>query len=770
MLDALKVAIIGEDKLTAVLNNAQDKLKGLAEETKKLSIASGVAFAGIVAAIGKSIQAYQQEELAQERLKQVIGQTTGATQAQIQALLDQASALQALGVVEDDAIVMGQSQLASFSIQTTAIQKLTPALADLAVGIHGVNVTQEQMQSSADLVGKAMTGQTGALQKLLGTLPKATKEVIENGSEMERAAAIAEILSKKYGGLNEQMAKTSAGAMVKLKNAFSDLLETIGKAFAPSLDKLAEAITTVIQKITAWVDAHPELVKNLGLAAMALFGTVAAIYPTIKAIQLLGAALFLLQANQIVALIIIIGTLVISLGGLKKALIAAGEAAGAFFGWVHERIQDIKGFVAGTDEAGKAVDNFTKSEGVTSGLKVVKANVDNITLSVKDGTEGMKKFGAGFGGAVEDMKSGAADAVKTMEEVKKKHTETMQGFSDEINETKASIQELATAYKIFLKGQYADFGEKYVEQEQRVADIKRQIMEETDAIKIQALKQELSLEENALSEGNALLVRSKEDEINRRISLEQQYNSLKATLLNSETLAQQASIEVQMENLQSQIDYSKNIEEQYSTYQKDLLKGVEQARIATATTEFGRFINDMILKTNARRLDFEDQMRIEAEKLKELQRSRRLEIVEYNNLRTSAISAVEAVKTAHVGALQSATMTTQTEISKQIGMYQTLQAAASAVSLQPAALTLQGGGAIQGKLKVRAEGGAVSAGQPYIVGEKRPELFVPSTNGYIHPTVPNGSVTINVSGVFGSDAANEIGDLIIKRLVLNKAV
>jgi hypothetical protein len=36
----------------------------------------------------------------------------------------------------------------------------------------------------------------------------------------------------------------------------------------------------------------------------------------------------------------------------------------------------------------------------------------------------------------------------------------------------------------------------------------------------------------------------------------------------------------------------------------------------------------------------------------------------------------------------------------------------------------------------RASGGPVRAGQPYIVGEKRPELFVPSENGMILPRVP----------------------------------
>ena len=40
----------------------------------------------------------------------------------------------------------------------------------------------------------------------------------------------------------------------------------------------------------------------------------------------------------------------------------------------------------------------------------------------------------------------------------------------------------------------------------------------------------------------------------------------------------------------------------------------------------------------------------------------------------------------------------------------------------------------------RAGGGPVSAGQPYIVGEKRPELFVPNVNGTILPKVPSATV------------------------------
>jgi tape measure domain-containing protein len=49
-----------------------------------------------------------------------------------------------------------------------------------------------------------------------------------------------------------------------------------------------------------------------------------------------------------------------------------------------------------------------------------------------------------------------------------------------------------------------------------------------------------------------------------------------------------------------------------------------------------------------------------------------------------------------------------------------------------------GGGLLSGVLGLfgkRATGGSVVAGQPYIVGERRPEVFVPSTNGTVIPSV-----------------------------------
>jgi hypothetical protein len=61
-----------------------------------------------------------------------------------------------------------------------------------------------------------------------------------------------------------------------------------------------------------------------------------------------------------------------------------------------------------------------------------------------------------------------------------------------------------------------------------------------------------------------------------------------------------------------------------------------------------------------------------------------------------------------------------------------------------------------GGLGGRDAGGPVTAGMPYIVGEKRPELFVPQTNGYILPEVPTGKgQNITIEHVEIADAHDE---------------
>jgi hypothetical protein len=64
----------------------------------------------------------------------------------------------------------------------------------------------------------------------------------------------------------------------------------------------------------------------------------------------------------------------------------------------------------------------------------------------------------------------------------------------------------------------------------------------------------------------------------------------------------------------------------------------------------------------------------------------------------------------------------------------------------------------------RAAGGPVTSGQPYMVGERGPELFVPSTSGGIVPNGRSGitqNITIHVNGT-AADVARQVSDEIMR--------
>lgn len=72
------------------------------------------------------------------------------------------------------------------------------------------------------------------------------------------------------------------------------------------------------------------------------------------------------------------------------------------------------------------------------------------------------------------------------------------------------------------------------------------------------------------------------------------------------------------------------------------------------------------------------------------------------------------------------------------------------------------------KIKGKAEGGPVSGGRPYIVGENGPELFTPNSNGSIIPNHKMGgsSIVINVSGntLLDGSAGDKIAQQIMYQL------
>lgn len=166
-------------------------------------------------------------------------------------------------VVAGTASVAGASQLATYGLQAQSIQKLLPALRDLSVGMYGVNVSEEQMISTAQLFGKVLNGQTAALTRYGIKISEVQKKILETGNETEKTEVLVKLLGNSFGGLAENMAQSSAGARAQFQNVWQHMMEEIGKTSANAFGNVYRSIIENLPKIQAAIQQLINMVVPL---------------------------------------------------------------------------------------------------------------------------------------------------------------------------------------------------------------------------------------------------------------------------------------------------------------------------------------------------------------------------------------------------------------------------------------------------------------------------------------------------------------------------
>lgn len=214
----------------------------LSKGVKKLAGSLGIAFGTAqVIAFGKaSVKAALEAQAQQDRLAKLVRVTVGATDAQIQSLNDQATALQSVGVVNKENITQTQSQLATFNLQIDTIKQLTPAILDYVTAEKGAAASADQFKQMTNGLAQALNGNFASLTKVGFVLDEQTKKTIKSGTETERAAALVKVLNSTYKGFNESLAKTDAGQMQILANAANDAQQIIGVGLLDAVKMLGE--------------------------------------------------------------------------------------------------------------------------------------------------------------------------------------------------------------------------------------------------------------------------------------------------------------------------------------------------------------------------------------------------------------------------------------------------------------------------------------------------------------------------------------------------
>lgn len=274
---SLTVVLRLKNEFSKALDDVERQVTTMRPTFEKMAAAGSVAFGGIAFAAKKSLDAYQENEVAVSRLTHILKTSVDASDAQIQALLDQAEALERVGVVSADVIKTGQGTFATFDLQAESIQKLTPAFLDMVVAEKGVNATTEDMISFANGLGQALQGNFQSLTQRGFILDEATKKLVKEGTETERVAALVSVLNSTYEGMNETQRKTSAGMEKGLTLAFNRMQEALGEGLVPVLNSVMEKLLPVLNAIGDWIEKHPELTAKIVLSAAAVAGLVAVV-------------------------------------------------------------------------------------------------------------------------------------------------------------------------------------------------------------------------------------------------------------------------------------------------------------------------------------------------------------------------------------------------------------------------------------------------------------------------------------------------------------
>lgn len=190
-----------------------------------------------------------------------------AVEKATERLINVSDELERTGVIAGDVSLAGFQQLATFQVNDDTIEKLSVGMMDLIAQQKGLNATQDDAVSIANMVGKAMMGQTGALSKVGIIFDENQKKILKTGTEAEKASAMADILAQNVGGVNEALAKTDSGKMKVAENLMGQMEEAFGNFILPIQSRIMDHILPMVMgsvgKVTDKLSEWQPIVESI---------------------------------------------------------------------------------------------------------------------------------------------------------------------------------------------------------------------------------------------------------------------------------------------------------------------------------------------------------------------------------------------------------------------------------------------------------------------------------------------------------------------------
>lgn len=399
--DAGKMA--GAKMGTAMSATLGGKLKGVGSGLTSIGKSLTMVSAGAVIAGKKFMQMAQVQDAAETKLTEVYKTRMGATDAAAESTMKLASAIQQQGVVGDEVTLSGAQQLATYAKMPKTVDSLLPAMDNLLVQQKGVNATAQDATQIANLFGKAMMGQTGALKRVGISFSDAQAEILKTGTEEQKAAMLAQVVTQNVGNMNAEFAKTDAGKIQQAKNSLGDMGERIGATLAPAVADLANWMTTkilpAIDKVITFAENNP-IVAKIGLVVAAAGPLIMVLGKVISGVGSIISILPMIASPAGIAVAAVGGLIAVGVSLYKhwdQVKAFAAKAWGAIKNAITKPIEGAKNLL------GKAVDGIKALFSPSRWLSIGSDLVSGIWNGISNAAGWLKDKLMGWVGNVTDF-------------------------------------------------------------------------------------------------------------------------------------------------------------------------------------------------------------------------------------------------------------------------------------------------------------------------------------------------------------------------------
>jgi len=365
------------------INKLGKNIDGFAKKATKAFGLAALASAALAVKIGKdAVQAAIADQKSQALLANSLRNTAGASKEAIAGVEGYITSLQKQFSVVDDDLRPSMARLTAATGSITAAQTLMQTALDVSAS------SGADLESSVGAIIKATSGQFKALKTLVPALSNATiksKDVAKAFEEVNKATSGA--AAKRAGTLEYRLAG--------LKIAFGEILETLGYALLPVIEKFATTVSTkILPQIENWVALNKDklaasfqiaadfAVKLLGVALT--FGNWVSNNTTaIKILAGLIAGMFVV--GRISAFVLAIGTITTAMAALRATALGAAVATAFATGGVSAVAGGVAvaGILAAVGAAamapGTTAGGSGKSGGATSGNPFPKLGAGGAT-------------------------------------------------------------------------------------------------------------------------------------------------------------------------------------------------------------------------------------------------------------------------------------------------------------------------------------------------------------------------------------------------------